>query len=214
MAKEKKEDPRTNILRTIVGKDQELRDAFSHQMHAAVGKALGAWVHLEGSLSSLLANYLDQNNNARIAALWWSVHSIENRLKCIDRVVAVYDAETDAHGKRIKDWKQLRKRVLRLQETRNKLAHGAVVHRGTTESGEHFSYVYFEPFPLESRILPSVTATKQRQKGVEPNFEVPPPGSLGLVEIDDFFWSVVKTQREVGRLAQQIWDSNNASPLA
>jgi len=113
--------------------------AEARQMQTALGGAISAWARIEGELCNLFAFAVCNRNNMMPAIeAFCSVHSAEVQIDMTSAAItsALYKTDELAH------WKELKRRVDKLRERRNKLAHGQIVR---VETGDKYS-VDFLPF--------------------------------------------------------------------
>lgn len=117
--------------------------------YAAIGRALSAWHSVEMELCRVFCqvSYPDRfhplYSDSPAAQAYWSMFSIQQRLKAMNRMMAV----SPAGGEFLSQWKDLQKSVEKHSKKRNQLAHGTVVfHNGIAASGELETQYRFIPY--------------------------------------------------------------------
>jgi hypothetical protein len=117
--------------------------------YAAIGRALSAWHSVEMELCRVFcqASYPDRfhplYSDSPDAQAYWSMFSIQQRLKAITRMM-----EVSPVGKLFFDqWMGLRQNIAKHSKKRNQLAHGTVVfNNGIAASGELETQYRFIPY--------------------------------------------------------------------
>lgn len=115
-------------------------EAETREMQMALGQAISAWARIEGTLCHLFSYAVSNGGNAQPAVeAFCAVMSFETQLAMTRKAM-----ETAFKGQKdiLDPWEILRRRVDKLRESRNKLAHGQIVR---VEKGDEWS-VDFLPF--------------------------------------------------------------------